>query len=142
MLTLPAKYRFGYVDGDSTIIWDVRDIWETVKNTKVTHIPIELFLGAINEVKKEYNKSDILRVKKADLTYPIVVAKITDEDILVVDGFHRLNKYVDLKARMVPCKIIKEMPLPYFVKGEPFEIPGLVFKWKTKWSNVRKSQVL
>ena len=122
---------FGYVDGDSTILWDVRDIWKAVENIPTTKLPLMLFTESMKEVVNGYNRSDASRVNKADIKYPIIIN--SSEPMLVIDGFHRLHKHVKLGNRHIPCKRLDKMPLPYFVKGEPFAIPGLNFEWKSKF---------
>lgn len=131
MKRLPSKFMFGYIDGDSSVMWDVRDIWQAVENLPTIKLPVSMFVEAVKEVRKNYNNSDISRVNKADLKYPIVVNN--QEPFLVVDGFHRLNKHLQLNNELIPCKRLDVMPYPYAIKGKPFNIPGLTFEWTTKF---------
>lgn len=122
---------FGYVEGDSTVIWDVRDIWEAVENLPIIKLPISQFMEMVKQVRENYNSSDTARVNKADLKYPVVVN--AREPLLVIDGFHRLNKHIQQNNKLIPCKRLDKMPTPYFVKGTPFNIPGLSFEWSSKF---------
>lgn len=52
---------------------------------------------------------DIGQVNKADLRYPVLVTEWTDGDktlLVVVDGFHRLNKAINLGVDQLPAKLI------------------------------------
>ena len=133
---------YGYVDGNSTVLWDVRDIWEAVESVPITTFPIEVFIGQVTHVQKQYNRSDVARINKADIKYPIIVSHIKDDNVMIIDGYHRLSKFITMGAKEVKCKVIGEMPLPHFVKGKPFEIEGLSFKWQSKFEQVRRSRTI
>lgn len=128
---LPEEFSFGYEDGDSIIVWDVRDIWLTAMKLPIEHLPIQSFTLLIKEVRKSYNSADIKRINKSDIEYPIIINN--QEPLLVIDGFHRLSRHRQLGNKYVPCKRLDVLPPAHYIRGEPFEIPGLNFSWETKW---------
>lgn len=124
------KHTFGYESNGSKVIWDVRDIWEAVKDLPTTNLPASLFLHLSKEVFKHYKKSDFERIKEADLSYPIIISKTSTNSVkIIIDGYHRLYKHFELKHPLIPVKILEKMPRPLYCKGKPFEIDGLDFDW-------------
>ena len=140
--SLPKKYTFGYTNDESIVLWDVRDIWKAVESTPYTTFPISVFIGQVTHVQKQYNRSDIARINKADIKYPIIVSHIKDDNVMIIDGYHRLSRLITMGVKEVKCKVIGEMPLPHFVKGKPFEIDGLSFKWQSKFEQTRRSRTM
>lgn len=121
--------KFGYKNGNSLVQWDIKDIWAAVKNKPTTIRSISLFRSQLNSVQKHYTKRDHLRVEQADISYPVV---ISDSD-LIIDGYHRLAKLEKMGKTTAVCVVLDKMPNPIFVRGEPFEVPGLPpFEWKHK----------
>lgn len=132
MSSLP-NHTFGYQHDGSTVIWDVVDIWKVAERLPTIRIPLDYFTGAISDVQEEYDNEDWDRVDSADISYPILVGRLTESDgYLVIDGFHRLAKYQQRKLKTVSAKVINRMPTPCYVKGKPFKIDGLNFDWKAK----------
>ena len=119
--------KFGYTNGNSVIQWQITDIWKAVEGEVTTLRSISLFRSQLNKVHKHYTKRDFLRIEKADVDYPIIIS----ESNLIIDGYHRLAKLEKMGLITAECVVLKEMPKPSFVKGEPFEIPGLPnFVWE------------
>ena len=138
---LLPEHTFGYTHDNSTVIWDVKDIWKVADKLPVIKLSVDLFTLAAEYVQQEYDDSDWTRVDEANLQYPVLVGKCqkADYDYLVIDGFHRIAKHIRKGHRTIPCKIIKKMPPPLWVKGKPFEIDGLNFDWVSKHSPSQES---
>lgn len=125
-------HTFSYEHNGSIVVWDVRDIWKAVENVPTVKLPIQLFQSSAQKVFKQYDAEDRERVNEADLTYPIIIPKTSQlTGKIIIDGYHRLYKHIELKHKTVPVKILNKMPRPIYCKGKPFEIDGLEFDWYT-----------
>lgn len=123
-------HTFSWKHNGSEVVWDVRDIWEAVKDLPTIEVPIKLFRQLGTRVFKEYKKDDIARIKEADLKYPIIIPSSSlHTGGFIIDGYHRLYRHLELKHSVIPVKALDKMPRPIFCKGKPFEIPGLDFDW-------------
>lgn len=123
-------HTFGYESGGSEVVWDVRDIWKAVKDLPTIEISTRLFKRLGDRTFKNYNEDDMLRVREADLSYPIIIptSAIHTGDF-IIDGFHRLYRHLELKHPLTPVKALDKMPRPLYCKGKPFKIKGLEFDW-------------
>jgi hypothetical protein len=121
-------HTFGYSNGESEVIWDVKDIWKAAENIKVINVDIKNFNDLIDKVQLDYDNDDWERVNEANIDYPIIVGK-RKKGYIVIDGFHRLAKHRNLKHNRIPVKVLKQMPDPISTKGTPFKIEGLNFIW-------------
>ena len=139
---LLPEHTFGYDHNDSSVIWDLKDVWEHAEIYPVVELPIKLFTTFMKAIQTTYDEDDWERVKRADLKYPILVGKTTGkyrDPYLVIDGWHRIEKHRSLGHSKIPVRVIEEMPLPFSVKGKPFEIDGLNFQWKAKRNSPNES---
>lgn len=59
----------------------------------------------------KYAKADSKRVETADVKYPIIIIKDKQHGLVVLDGFHRLNKAISLGMKKIPAKIITQQEL-------------------------------
>lgn len=66
----------------------------------ITQIPVKDLKWVL-----KYDKANSERVKKADITTPLLVTKWQGKYV-AVDGLHRLTKAVQRGVEMVPCKLI------------------------------------
>ena len=124
------KHTFSYEHNGSSVVWDVKDIWEVAESLPVSQLPISNLKSLGDKVFKTYIEDDYTRAEEADLKYPIIVSDIkVNGNYLIIDGYHRLFKHIQLKHKTIPVKFISKMPRPLYCKGEPFEIPGLDFDW-------------
>ena len=99
-------HTFGYTDGISHVEWDIQVIWDAVEKLPVRKLDISKVKEYVKNVRSNYDAEDIARIKDADLSYPIIISKHTTkvslsngkiiETILVIDGFHRLCKLIDM----------------------------------------------
>lgn len=121
-------HTFGYSNGESEVIWDVKDIWQAAEKLPVENTEIEKFTDLIDRVQLNYDDDDWERVKEANIDYPIIVGE-HKKGYIVIDGFHRLAKHRNLNHNLVPIKVLNKMPKPAVVKGKPFKIEGLNFQW-------------
>lgn len=56
-----------------------------------------------------WNYVDKPRVDRAILTYPILICKLNDSDnLIMLDGMHRLQKAVWNNTKTLPCKYLTE----------------------------------
>ena len=125
------EHTFGYSNGESEVIWDVKDIWKAAENVKIINIDIKHFNDLIDRVQLKYDDDDWERVKEANIDYPVIVGKLK-KGYTVIDGFHRLAKHRNLKHNLVPVKVLDRMPDPISTTGIPFKIEGLNFTWPKK----------
>jgi hypothetical protein len=59
----------------------------------------------------KYDTADKNRTNKADISFPLIVAKSVDNKLTVIDGLHRLNKAVRENVKTLPIKYIKSTEL-------------------------------
>lgn len=124
-----ADHTFGYNRNNSSVIWDVKDIWEAAENLPTEMFDVKILYDLVKDKEKHFTKDDYDRIKEADTKYPI----ITNADVtIILDGVHRIFKLNKVGGE-VAIKRLNKMPEPIEVKGKPFKIKGLNFKWpKTK----------
>lgn len=91
--------------GHEYLVDDILDIAEKKSDVKVSIDKLDWIL--------EHTQVDSDRVKKADVTIPIVVL-FDKKDYIVLDGAHRLTKAKKLGLKFVICKVLvsSEMPKP------------------------------
>lgn len=124
------KHTFSYEHNGSEVVWDVRDIWNAVRDEPVRRLSIAVLKLDYSKVSKHYDSDDLKRIAEADLSFPIIVSKPpSDSKLLIVDGYHRIGKCIAQGRSNVNVKYIKKMPRPLYCKGKPFEIKGLDFDW-------------
>ncbi len=124
------KHTFGYEHNGSEVVWDVRDIWEAVKDLPSYDINVSSLKGLYSKVAKEYTEGDYARIEEADLNYPIIMSKPSmSNKLIIIDGYHRIGRCLEEGIKTIKVKYIKKMPRPLYCKGKPFEIDGLDFDW-------------
>lgn len=122
---------FTHTGGFSDRYFDVFKLWYLTRNLKQIKFEVSDVMEALfgpeweeeihhhkfwrnvklKNIKKKKHKEHYDRIKNADLKYPIMMTE--DNDIFLVDGFHRLlksylakKKYIDVL--MIPKSIMKE----------------------------------
>lgn len=123
------QHTFTYASGKSEVTWDVRDFWEAAEHLPFTKRHVGNLLVTVKENVDDYDESDWERVKQASLQYPPI---LSPNGKYILDGVHRLVKMKQLGILYCDVKILAEMPLPIEVKGRPFKIKDLPFKWQTQ----------
>lgn len=122
------QHTFGYGNGESEVIWDVKDIWKVAENLPIEEIDVSFLFKLVRDKISDFDKDDFERSDEADTSYPIIVdSKVK----MVIDGVHRIHKLFKQGGK-VPIKRIKKMPPPIEVYGKPFKIDGLEFTWPKK----------
>jgi hypothetical protein len=133
------NHTFGYSNGISHVEWDIQDIWDAVEKLPIKRLDISKVKEYVKDVRSNYNAEDIARIKDADLSYPIIISKHTKkvnlsngkiiETIVVIDGFHRLCKLIDMGFKTANVKVIDKLPTPTYTEGDKFTVNGLNFDW-------------
>ena len=125
------KHELIYINENngSRVEWDVRDIWKEASNVKTTTLNGDDIAKLVGNRFDSYTDEDLERVKKADISFPIIVS--TDgKDFILVDGYHRIYRKIRGKGGIgFKAKIIKKMPKPKICIGKPFSIKGMRFDW-------------
>lgn len=83
----------------------VNDLLKSTENSKVTKYNVSELQWMLS-----YTKLDKKRISKANLKYPILVTKL-DDQLVVIDGAHRLSKAVDEKIKTLPGKLVTQKQL-------------------------------
>lgn len=97
-----------YSEGpDSTFTHEGKDYYLDPVLVACKSIPTTQFPVSKLEWVLGYDDPDPERVKKADLTAPIIVVPWQDQWV-AVDGLHRLAKAVQDGVRTLPAKIIND----------------------------------
>ena len=132
---------YGYEDDiGNSVSWKVKDIIDHVKDIKPELIKVELFKGFLEYVEKTYDTDDWLRVKNADLKYPIIVGagtftftedKLKGRYPLIFDGVHRLIKSKMNGVKYILAIITNTLPPPV-VTGNGFQLDGISYKMTIK----------
>ncbi len=124
------KHTFSYEHNGSEVVWDVRDIWKAVEGLPSRKIKTSILKQGSDIVFKQYTDDDYERSDEADLKYPIIISAITVKGrYLIIDGYHRLYRHIELKHDLIDVVELDRMPRPLYCKGKPFKIPGLEFTW-------------
>lgn len=117
MIKYINEYKPKYVKIDMSILEHNLEypIWITSKGEKYS--PSDMII----DIKNSKYKNDIIRIKNADLSYPIIINKG-----YVVDGIHRLTKaYIKrlkhIKAYAFPSKLMNK-----FIIGESHELSNVM----------------
>lgn len=118
-------HTFGYSNGESEIVWDVKDIWKAADKLPTEMMDIKYLYSIVKEKEKNFTKGDYDRIEEADTSFPIIV---NGDCTLILDGVHRIFKLVKF-AGEVSIKRLTNMPKPIEVSGKPFKIKGLNFIW-------------
>lgn len=124
------KHIFSYEHNGSSVVWDVKDIWKIVEGLPTKDIKTSILKQGSETVFKQYIDDDYERADEADLKYPIIISAIPIKGRhLIIDGYHRLYRHIELKHDTVKVVELDKMPRPLYCKGKPFKIPGLEFDW-------------
>lgn len=115
------NYGTCFYDGNFYQIWD---IWQAAKYMPREVIELATISDQIEDtvwgrtvlqtiqanelIEHEGVKKHVRRVFSADLSYPIILAP----DGYILDGFHRLIKYILRKRRHIPVIRLKSLPEP------------------------------
>ena len=102
MFLTESKYR---EDEDSTVThnsveYSINKILSTVDNKNVVEIDVSKLIWVF-----EYDNPRIDRIKKANIKYPIIAVEDNNE-LVAIDGLHRLAKMYLLDIKKAKCKMI------------------------------------
>lgn len=117
------KYHFATENG--ILIWDITSILEDIENHPdsytVRYLPASL-LARHNESKVSHT-----RAMSTDISKPLVVAELSEDHILLIDGNHRLYKARTLGMENVPCYYLtREQQQHFIVHFRPAEYDKIV----------------
>lgn len=121
-----AKHTVSLSNGESSVTWDVSDLWEAASNLPTVKVKIESLNKLVETKHKQFNDDDYERSGESDTSYPILLNSTKTK---VLDGVHRLYKLKEEGVETVDCKLMRKMPKPIRTSGPPFKIDGLVFTW-------------
>ena len=131
------KYHFATDNG--ILIWDVTSILEDIEQHPDSYTIQTLstaLLADHNDARVSHT-----RAMASDLTKPLVVAELSKDHLLLIDGNHRLHKARALGLENIPCYYLSDhlnmsTLLPVFHKNQllPFRlfiidtktVPGIV----------------
>ena len=92
------KYHFATDNG--ILIWDVTSILED----------IEQHPDSYNDARVSHT-----RAMASDLTKPLVVAELSKDHLLLIDGNHRLHKARALGLENIPCYYLSQKQQQHFI---------------------------
>lgn len=119
------EHTFGYSNGTSEVIWDVKDIWKAAEKLPTEMMDVKYLYSLVKKKEDNFTKDDYKRIEEADTSYPIIV---NGDCTLILDGVHRIFKWAKVGGETT-IKRLTNIPKPIEVSGEPFKIRGLDFKW-------------
>lgn len=67
------------------LVWDIDFIISEIKGSRTKALSVDKLYNEKNQVNKSY-------AMQTDLQFPIIVAKLSNEEFEIVDGKHRLYK--------------------------------------------------
>jgi hypothetical protein len=86
-------------------LYDINALFMLTEDLPVLYFPVSLLTWVL-----EWDTPDPERLAIADVTVPILVSKYGD-DLLAVDGLHRLTKAVELGMDTIPGKFVSDSML-------------------------------
>lgn len=105
-------YMSTLMDNGEVHSWFVPNLWRLVEPLPIVKVLVfDIYQSVKRHIEEEYIEEDWLRVKHADLSYPIIINDVHG----VVDGVHRIAKAYQLNKRFINAKDIKTMPKPDMV---------------------------
>lgn len=121
------------------IAWKRERIWKHTENKIAVDIPIEQFESIIKYSNKYYGdtEEERLRIEKAELKYP-VICQLYANELLIIDGTHRIRKAKQLGMISVSTIIVKDFPEPDIVDEIAFAVVGLTYPYKGEIISVEK----
>lgn len=81
--------------------YDLNTLFKLTEDSPVVDVDVDDLLWVL-----EHDTPDNDRVKKADVTKPILVHKMKDDKLVPIDGLHRLEKARRGKLKMLPAKMV------------------------------------
>lgn len=104
------EHTFACRDDNTGLInvWDVYKLWEYVDGLPSCDEPLFPLVQAISDNLNEYTSDDWLRVKEANLEFPIIIYG----NYCIIDGCHRIAKAMLNGAEKIKAVRIKSLPPP------------------------------
>ena len=106
-----VKNKEQYREGPKSLLshngvnYYVDKILEVAEKVNPKRMPVRLFAWVAKDIEKNKSKSFLLRVRKADLSFPIIVIK--ENNLWIpLDGYHRVCKSVLEKRSLILVKEI------------------------------------
>ena len=100
--------------------WWARTFWAAAKGKDVRELSTSLF----RHISLSYFIAffeELVRVLKADLSYPIVV----DGNFEILDGYHRVAKSKLLGKKYLKVIVLENLPSPDWRKGNGKNVPEI-----------------
>lgn len=108
---MQQKYHFATDNG--ILIWDVTSILEDIEQHPDSYIIQTLstaLLADHNDARVSHT-----RAMASDLTKPLVVAELSKDHLLLIDGNHRLHKARALGLENIPCYYLSQKQQQHFI---------------------------
>ena len=87
-------------------------MWELARTLPTINVlVVDIYKTVQRHIEEEYIEEDWVRVRNADLSYPILINDVHG----VVDGVHRIAKAYKTNKRYIKAKRIETMPKPDIV---------------------------
>lgn len=105
------KYHFATDNG--ILIWDVTSILEDIEQHPDSYTIQTLstaLLADHNDARVSHT-----RAMASDLTKPLVVAELSKDHLLLIDGNHRLYKARTLGLENIPCYYLSQRQQQHFI---------------------------
>ena len=111
------KYHFATDNG--ILIWDVTSILEDIEQHPDSYTIQTLSTALL----ADHNDARVSHTRAAasDLTKPLVVAELSKDHLLLIDGNHRLHKARALGLENIPCYLSFSNSSSIFVHFRPSE---------------------
>lgn len=105
-------YMSTVMDSGEVHAWHVPKLWELARTLPTINVlVVDIYKTVQRHIEEEYIEEDWVRVRNADLFYPILINDVHG----VVDGVHRIAKAYKTNKRYIKAKRIETMPKPDIV---------------------------
>lgn len=105
-------YMSTVMDSGEVHSWHVPKLWELARTLPTINVlVVDIYKTVQRHIEEEYIEEDWVRVRNADLSYPILINDVHG----VVDGVHRIAKAYKTNKRYIKAKRIETMPKPDIV---------------------------
>ncbi len=105
-------YMSTVMDSGEVYAWHVPKLWELARTLPTINVlVVDIYKTVQRHIEEEYIEEDWVRVRNADLSYPILINDVHG----VVDGVHRIAKAYKTNKRYIKAKRIETMPKPDIV---------------------------
>lgn len=107
------RQKYHYATENGILIWDVTSILEDIQ----TH-PDDYTIRYLSTARlAEHNDARVSHTQAmlTDLSKPLVVAELSKDHLLLIDGNHRLFKAESLGLEKVPCYYLPREQQQHFI---------------------------